>query len=60
MHIAAPNAGEIIQGYGLALKKGLTYEELQEMVGIHPTTGEEFTVLSVTKSSGADAAKAGC
>ena len=25
MHIASPNAGEVIQGYGLALKKGINY-----------------------------------
>lgn len=60
MHIAAPNAGEIIQGYGLALKKGLYFKELTSMVGVHPTVGEEFTVLNVTKSSGASAAKTGC
>jgi len=29
-------------------------------VGIHPTTIEEFTTLSITKESGEDAAAAGC
>lgn len=60
MHIASPNAGEVIQGFGLALKKGLTYDEVVGMVGIHPTVGEEFTTAFVSKSSGASAAKAGC
>jgi thioredoxin reductase (NADPH) len=60
MHIASPNAGEIIQGYGVAMNKGLTYQELVETVGIHPTVGEEFTVMTVTKSSGASVAKTGC
>lgn len=60
MHIASPNAGEIIQGYGVAMNKGLTYKELIETVGIHPTVGEEFTVMSITKSSGQSIAKAGC
>jgi len=60
MHIASPNAGEIIQGYGLALKKGLTYKELVSTVGIHPTVGEEFTTMTITKSSGASIAKTGC
>ena len=60
LHIAAPNAGEIIQGFAVAFRKGITYADLQSTVGIHPTTAEEFTVMSVTKSSGADAAKAGC
>jgi len=26
LHIAAPNAGEIMQGYAVAIKKGITYE----------------------------------
>jgi pyruvate/2-oxoglutarate dehydrogenase complex dihydrolipoamide dehydrogenase (E3) component len=26
MHIASPNAGEVIQGFALALKKGITYD----------------------------------
>jgi hypothetical protein len=26
MHIASPNAAEVIQGFALAMKKGLTYE----------------------------------
>ena len=60
MHIAAPNAGEIIQGFAVGLKKGITYEDLLNTVGIHPTIGEEFTVLTVAKSSGASAAKKGC
>jgi thioredoxin reductase (NADPH) len=60
MHIAAPNAGEIIQGFGAALKKGITYDELMTVVGIHPTVAEEFVTLSVSKKSGVDANKSGC
>lgn len=60
LHIAAPNAGELIQGYALAMKKGLTYSELTKLVGVHPTVGEEFTVMGITKSSGQSVAKTGC
>jgi thioredoxin reductase (NADPH) len=60
MHYLGPNAGEVIQGYGVALKCALTYTQLIETVGIHPTVAEEFTTLTVSKSSGADAQKAGC
>lgn len=60
MHLVAPNAGEIIQGFGLAMNKGITFKELVESVGIHPTVGEEFNMLSVLKSSGASIAKTGC
>lgn len=60
MHIACPNAGEIIQGFAVAFRKGLVFEDLKETVGIHPTIAEEFTTLTVTKSSGKSAEKAGC
>jgi len=60
MHIAAPNAGEIIQGFGVAIKKGITYDELTTVVGIHPTVAEELVTLSISKKSGVDANKSGC
>lgn len=60
MHIASPNSGELIQGFAVALKKGITYHDLISTIGIHPTIGEEFTVMSVTKSSGKSVAKVGC
>jgi len=60
MHYLGPNAGEVTQGYGVAMKKGFTFGELSETVGIHPTTSEVFTTLTVTKSSGASAAATGC
>jgi pyruvate/2-oxoglutarate dehydrogenase complex dihydrolipoamide dehydrogenase (E3) component len=60
IHYVGPNAGEVMQGYGVAIKKGLTYKQLFETVGIHPTNAEEIVTLSVTKSSGEDAAAGGC
>jgi pyruvate/2-oxoglutarate dehydrogenase complex dihydrolipoamide dehydrogenase (E3) component len=32
MHIAAPNAGEIIQGFALAFRKGITYKVGKERI----------------------------
>jgi len=60
MHYVGPNAGEIMQGYGVSMKNGLTYRQLVETVGIHPTSSEEIVNLSITKSSGEDAAAGGC
>lgn len=60
MHYIGPNAGEIMQGYGVSMKNGLTYRQLVETVGIHPTSSEEIVNLSITKSSGEDAAAGGC
>ena len=60
IHFLGPSAGEVMQGYGAAMKKGLTFGDLEETVGIHPTSAEEIVTLSVTKSSGQDAAAGGC
>ena len=60
IHLAAPNAGEIIQGFSAAFRKGLTVEDLHLTVGIHPTIAEELTTMHVTKSSGESASKSGC
>jgi thioredoxin reductase (NADPH) len=57
IHFVGPNAGEVMQGFGVAMKRGLTFKELTETVGIHPTSAEEITTLSITKRSGKDAGK---
>jgi pyruvate/2-oxoglutarate dehydrogenase complex dihydrolipoamide dehydrogenase (E3) component len=49
LHIAAPNSGEIMQGFAVAFRKGLTYTDLIQTVGIHPTVAEEFTTMNVLK-----------
>jgi len=59
-HYYGPNAGEITQGYGLAIKLGATKADFDNVVGIHPTTAEVFTTLEVTKESGESAEAAGC
>jgi len=60
MHVLGVHAGEIIQGFGLVVKMGGTKAQLDDLVGIHPTSAEEFTTLEVTKRSGAAAEKQGC
>jgi thioredoxin reductase (NADPH) len=56
-----PNAGEVVQGFALAITMGATKEQFDDLVGIHPTAAEEFTVLTVTKESKATLLKAaGC
>jgi glutathione reductase (NADPH) len=42
IHLVCENAAEIIQGMAASIKKGITKSELEEMVGIHPTSAEEF------------------
>ncbi|XP_073940365.1 thioredoxin reductase 1, cytoplasmic isoform X1 [Castor canadensis] len=59
-HVLGPNAGEVTQGFAAALKCGLTKEQLDSTIGIHPVCAEIFTTLSVTKRSGGDILQSGC
>lgn len=60
MHYTGPNAGEVIQGYAVAVKAGLKWEDFTDTIGIHPTTAEEFVTLNVTKRENLEANKDGC
>ncbi|KAF7457129.1 thioredoxin reductase [Cryptosporidium felis] len=51
-HFVGPNAGEITQGFSLAIKVGVTKKDFDEMIGIHPTDAESFGILEVTRRSG--------
>jgi glutathione reductase (NADPH) len=44
-HMVGPEAGEILQGIGIAVKCGATKAQLDATIGIHPTTAEEFVTL---------------
>uniref|UniRef100_A0A2P2HXB3 thioredoxin-disulfide reductase (NADPH) n=1 Tax=Hirondellea gigas TaxID=1518452 RepID=A0A2P2HXB3_9CRUS len=59
-HILGPNAGEITQGYAIALQMKATKENFDDLVGIHPTCAETLTTMNITKKSGADPAASGC
>jgi len=60
MHFLGPNAGEITQGFAVALKVGITYKQLASTVGIHPTSAEEVVKLHISKRSGLDPHVTGC
>ena len=44
-HMVGPDAPEIIQGIGIAVKAGLTKEQFDATVAVHPTAAEEFVTL---------------
>jgi len=50
-HMVGPDAGEIIQGFAVALKCQATKSQFDATIGIHPTLAEEF-VTQRKKSSG--------
>ncbi len=45
MHMMGADAGEIIQGFAVAMTCGLTKTQLDATIGIHPTAAEEFVTL---------------
>ena len=61
LHFLGPNAGEVVQGFALAVQMGATKRHFDNLVGIHPTAAEEFAVLGVDKASDSTPLKkAGC
>lgn len=60
LHYTGPHAGEIMQGFAVAMKMGLTKEALDSTIGIHPTIAEDLTSMSVTKESGLEYEKKSC
>ncbi|CAH8481098.1 unnamed protein product [Schistosoma rodhaini] len=60
LHVLGPNAGEITQGYAVAIKMGATKADFDRTIGIHPTCSETFTTLHVTKKSGVSPIVSGC
>ena len=60
IYFVGPDAGEVVQGYAVAMRCGATYKDFHDTVGIHPTVSEKICDLSVTKSSGGSADSSGC
>ena len=58
-HFVGPNAGEVTQGFALAVKLGATKADYDSLVGIHPTDAEALCGLTITKRSGLDFVAAG-
>lgn len=44
-HMVGPEAGEIIQGFAVALKCGATKKQFDSTIAIHPTAAEEFVTM---------------
>uniref|UniRef100_H2YTP2 Thioredoxin reductase 1, cytoplasmic n=1 Tax=Ciona savignyi TaxID=51511 RepID=H2YTP2_CIOSA len=45
IHYLGPNAGEVMQGFAVAMKCGMTKEHLNTTIGIHPTAAEVWFAL---------------
>jgi glutathione reductase (NADPH) len=45
VHMVGADAGEIIQGFAVALQCGATKKQFDATIGIHPTSAEEFVTM---------------
>jgi len=50
-HMVGPDAGEIIQGFAVAMKLGATKAQLDATIGVHPTAAEELVTMRTKVSS---------
>jgi glutathione reductase (NADPH) len=51
IHVLSPDAGEIVQGFAVAMKMGVTKAQLDATIGIHPTAAEELVTLRTRAST---------
>eukprot|EP00615_Pteridomonas_danica_P010872 CAMPEP_0114368988 /NCGR_PEP_ID=MMETSP0101-20121206/31281_1 /TAXON_ID=38822 ORGANISM="Pteridomonas danica, Strain PT" /NCGR_SAMPLE_ID=MMETSP0101 /ASSEMBLY_ACC=CAM_ASM_000211 /LENGTH=345 /DNA_ID=CAMNT_0001519509 /DNA_START=949 /DNA_END=1986 /DNA_ORIENTATION=+ len=53
LHYVGPHAGEVMQGFSVAMKMGLLINDLINTIGIHPTSAENMVKLKhhINKSS---------
>ena len=45
LHIMGQGSGEMLQGFGVAIKMGATKKDFDSCVAIHPTSAEELVTL---------------
>lgn len=45
LHMVGPDAGEVVQGFAVAMKAGATKAIFDSTIGIHPTVAEEFVTM---------------
>ena len=44
-HVVGPDAPEMLQGFAVAVRAGLTKADFDRTLGIHPTAAEELVTL---------------
>ena len=49
-HMLGPDAGEIMQGIGVAIIAGATKADFDATIGIHPTAAEEFVTMRTPRT----------
>lgn len=49
LHLVAPDAGELVQGFAVAMNSKATKADFDRTIGIHPTLAEEFVTMRVKR-----------
>jgi thioredoxin reductase (NADPH) len=60
LHYFGPAADDVVGGFALAMKLGMTKRHLDMQIGVHPSTSEDLFNLDVTKRSGKEFRKTEC
>jgi glutathione reductase (NADPH) len=50
LHMVGSDAGELVQGFTVAMNAGATKADFDRTIGIHPTSAEEFVTLRESRS----------
>lgn len=45
LHLLGEGADEILQGFAVAIRRGVTLDELRDTIAIHPTSAEEVVLM---------------
>ncbi|MGK7295164.1 MAG: glutathione-disulfide reductase [Candidatus Wenzhouxiangella sp. M2_3B_020] len=45
LHVVGPEAAEMVQGFAVAVRAGLTKADFDRTIGIHPTSAEELVTM---------------
>ena len=52
LHMVGPDAGELVQGFAVAMNCGATKADFDRTIGIHPTLAEEFVTMRSVRAGG--------
>ncbi|MCH8264112.1 MAG: glutathione-disulfide reductase [Proteobacteria bacterium] len=53
LHLISPDAGELVQGFAVAMNCGARKVDFDRTIGIHPTLAEEFVTMRTRRKSDA-------
>jgi glutathione reductase (NADPH) len=51
LHLICPDAGELVQGFAVAMNCGARKVDFDRTIGIHPTLAEEFVTMRTRRKS---------